>query len=101
MMMAVLFRGKLIPVPTVERAQRFLQDERVPLEMLAVGRRFITGSPRSVRAAIEDLAGHYGAQEVFLVNILHRHTARRRSYELLAAEFQSLNSSIREHTFAG
>jgi len=100
MIMALLLRGKLIPVPTVERARQFLRDERVPLEMLAAGRRFITGPPSSVRAAIEDLAGHYGAQEVFLVNILHSHAARRRSYELLATEFNLANSQARERAIA-
>jgi luciferase family oxidoreductase group 1 len=87
MMMTMLFRGKLIPVPTIERARQFLAEEKVPGEMLAAGRRFITGSPSKVRAAIEALAIQYGAREVFLVNILHSHPARRRSYELVAKEF--------------
>ncbi len=87
MMMAMLFRGRLITVPTVERARQFLADEKVPLEMLTTGRRFITGSPQRVKAAIESLAQEYGAQEVFLVNILHSHAARRRSYELIAEAF--------------
>ncbi len=87
MMMALLHRGRLIPVPTVEHAERFLAQENVPLEMLAAGRRFITGSPKKVRASIEALAAEYGAEEVFLVNILHSHAARRRSYELVAEEF--------------
>ena len=29
MMMTLLFRGQSIPVPTVERARRFLEDERL------------------------------------------------------------------------
>jgi len=36
---------------------------------------------------VEALASDYGANEVFLVNILHNHAARRRSYELVAGEF--------------
>lgn len=87
MMMTLLVRGKLIPVPTIERARQFLEEERVPLEMLSAGRRFIAGSPRKVRAALEALARDYGAAEIFLVNILHDHAARRRSYELVAEEF--------------
>ncbi len=51
MMMTQLVRGKFIPVPTVEHARQFLAEERVPLEMLTAGRRFITGSPATVRQA--------------------------------------------------
>ena len=87
MMMTMLYRGMLIPVPTVERAQAFLESEGVPLEILTAGRRFITGSPAKVRASLQSLAAEYGAQELFLVNILHSHAARRLSYELVAAEF--------------
>lgn len=87
MMMALLHRGRLIPVPTIERARQFLQEEKTPLELLGAGRRFIAGSPAKVRAEVEALAEDYGATEVFLVNILHDHAARRRSYELVAREF--------------
>jgi luciferase family oxidoreductase group 1 len=87
MMMAMLARGRLIAVPTVERARQFVKEEQVSLDLLAAGRRFIAGSPSKVRAQIENVAKQYGAEEVFLVNILHDHQARRRSYELIAAEF--------------
>lgn len=84
MMMTMLFRGRTIPVPTVERAEQFLREEGVPLEMLAAGRRFITGAPDETLAAIQSVAADYGADEVLVVNILHSHQARLRSYELLA-----------------
>ncbi len=71
----------------MEHAQRFLEEEGVPLEMLAAGRRIIAGSPATVRDLIEKLAGEYCAEEVFIVNIMHDHAARRRSYELIAREF--------------
>ena len=99
MMMTMLSRGRLIPVPTVERAERFLKDERVPLEMLTAGRRFITGSPRNVRSALESLRADYGADEMFLVNILHDQAARRRLYELIAEEF-SLGTSTQQSAVA-
>lgn len=100
MMMALLFRGRLTPVPTVERAREFLREENVPLEMRAAGRRFITGSPRRVRAEIEAVAAQYGAQEVLLVNILHSHEARRRSYQLIAEEFGLAGSRQRKSALA-
>ncbi len=87
MMFAQLVQGKLIPVPTVEHAEEFLQSQDVPLEMLTANRRFITGSPQSVRASLEALSSEYGANELLLVNILHDHAARLHSYELVAREF--------------
>jgi luciferase family oxidoreductase group 1 len=88
MMMLMLFRGKLIPVPPIETAEEFLAAEGVAVEALPAGRRVITGSPTKVRSAIEAVAEDYGAQEVFVVNILYDHAARVRSYELLAEVFE-------------
>ena len=88
MMMTLLFRGRFIAVPTVEQAEEFLREEKLPLDMVPVGRRIITGDPARVRSAIEAVAADYGAEEVFLVNIMHDHAARRRSYELIAEEFR-------------
>jgi hypothetical protein len=55
--------------------------------MLPPNRRMIAGDAAAVRAAIESVAAAYGAEEVFVVNILYDHAARRRSYELLASAF--------------
>jgi luciferase family oxidoreductase group 1 len=91
MMMTLLFRGRTIQVPTVERAEHFLREEGLTPEQAPANRRIITGSPDRVRAAIEALASDYQAEEVLIVNILHSHEARRRSYELIARAF-CLNS---------
>jgi luciferase family oxidoreductase group 1 len=87
MMMLLLFRGQLIPVPPVEEALEFLAHEGAHMETLPVNRRVIAGDPSAVRAALEALAHDYGADEVFIVNILYDHAARMRSYELLARAF--------------
>jgi luciferase family oxidoreductase group 1 len=87
MMMTMLFRGRSIQVPTVERAQRFLEEEKLLPDQVPAGRRIITGTPGRVREAIEAVARDYEAEEVLIVNILHDHAARRRSYELIAQEF--------------
>jgi len=71
----------------VEEALDFLAREGGPMEALPVHRRIIAGSPTSVRGALERLAQDYGADEVFVVNILYDHAARLRSYELLAKAF--------------
>jgi luciferase family oxidoreductase group 1 len=88
MMSIMPSNGRSMPVPTVERAEQFLKEtERAP-QTLPPGRRIITGSPRRVRAAIEAIAAEYAAEEVFVVDIMHEHAARRRSYELIAEAFR-------------
>jgi len=88
MLMLMLYRGRLIPVPSVETALAFLAQEGVPAETLPVGRRLVVGNPRKVRSMIEEVAAGYGAEEVFVVNIMHDHLARKRSYELIAKVFE-------------
>jgi len=83
MMLSLLKRGRLVPVPPVDKALRYLETrERSP-----GGRRAVIGSPRTVRAGLEAVAAEYGAEELLLLTITHDHAARRRSYELVADEF--------------
>jgi len=88
MMMLLLFRGVLIPVPPVEKAEEFLAKEGLAPQSLPIRRRIIAGDPRQVRTALESVAAEYGAEEVFVVNILYDHAARVRSYELIASAFE-------------
>jgi luciferase family oxidoreductase group 1 len=83
MAIAMLRRGRLIPVPPVDKAVRFLESEGSP----PPGRRLVLGSPATVRAGLEAVAEAYGAEEVIVVGITHDHAARRRSYELIAGAF--------------
>ena len=85
MAMAMLRRGRLIPVPPVEKAERFLKGEG--LLDRPVGRRLVLGTPDRVRAEIEQVAADYHAEEVIVVSITYDHGARRRSYELIAEAF--------------
>jgi luciferase family oxidoreductase group 1 len=78
----LLRQGRLIEVPPVEKALRFLQDQGPPR-----GRRLVYGPPPVVRARLEEVAEKYGADELMLVNVMYDHAARRRSYELVAEEF--------------
>jgi alkanesulfonate monooxygenase SsuD/methylene tetrahydromethanopterin reductase-like flavin-dependent oxidoreductase (luciferase family) len=55
---------------------------------LPVGRRIIVGTPQKVRSMIEEVAADYGAEEIFIVNIMYQHAARKRSYELIAKAFE-------------
>ncbi len=89
----LLQRGTLIPVSPVERAVRFLEEERARTAanpaVLPRARRRVVGSPATVREKLEAVAREYGTDELMLVTITHDHAARRRSYELVAEEFGS------------
>jgi luciferase family oxidoreductase group 1 len=87
MMLLMLFRGQPIPIPSVEKAQEFLAGQGLPFHLLPGGRRFVTGSPATVRRELENVAAEYGAEEILAVTNVFDHNARRRSYELLAREF--------------
>ena len=80
MAMALLRQGRLIPVPPVARALRFLASGHAGPS----GRRMVLGSPDVVAAGLREVAESYGAEEVIVVTITHDPEARRRSYELLA-----------------
>ncbi len=85
MAMRELRAGRLIAVPRVEKAMRYL--ERQGENGAGRGRRLILGTGEQVRTGLEDLAGAYGADEVIVVTITHDPEARRRSYELIADAF--------------
>jgi luciferase family oxidoreductase group 1 len=83
MAIAFLHSGRLIPVPSVGKALAFFAENEVP----PTGRRAVVGAPDTVRAGLEEVAQDYGADELMLVAIVHEHSARRRSYELVAGAF--------------
>ena len=84
MAMRLFLSGTFIPVPPVEKALKFLAENRSREPSLGRQRRRIAGSPERVRAAVEAVADEYGAEEAMIVTITHEHEARRRSYELIA-----------------
>jgi luciferase family oxidoreductase group 1 len=83
-----LRRNQLIAVPPPEEATEFLAREaRLTPSGDIPGRRGVVGSPETVRAGLEEVAGAYHADEVIVVTITYDHAMRRRSYELLAEAF--------------
>jgi luciferase family oxidoreductase group 1 len=85
---ALLNEGQFIPVPPIDKALRFL-DERGPSpDTVARPRRAIIGAPAAVKRGIEEVASLYGAEEAMIVTITYDHSARRRSYELIAEAFK-------------
>ena len=96
MAMVALRRGRLIPVPPVEKALRFLAGEGPPAPPEAGGRRMVLGTPERVRDELSALARAYVAEELIVVTITHDHGARRRSYELIAEAFGQRPTAGRE-----
>jgi luciferase family oxidoreductase group 1 len=85
MLFRLLHRGQLIAVPSPDEAIRFLENDGAGGSSRS--RRVVLGTAATVRAELEAIAEDYGAEEIMVVNILHDHTARRRSYALLAEAF--------------
>ena len=83
----LLRRGRLVAVPPPEKAQRYLELHADEQGGSPSDRTRLTGTPAQVGAEIKEIAAVYGADEAIVVTITHDHEARRRSYELLAAEF--------------
>ena len=85
MSMRLLRQGQLIPVPAPEKAIAYLRSIGQPTDHgFTDGRRGVIGSPQTVAAALRELAELYGAEELIVVTITHDHSARLRSYELIA-----------------
>jgi luciferase family oxidoreductase group 1 len=85
MVITLLGRGRLIKVPPVNEAKRWLDAHG--LTDVPADRRVVVGSPERVRRELERVAEEYGADELMIVTITHDHAARRRSYELVADAF--------------
>ncbi len=82
-----LFRGDLRQIPSVDEALAELAaSPAAPPEASEWPRAFV-GSPATVRAKILALGAALKLDELMVVTITHDHTARLRSYELLAAAF--------------
>jgi luciferase family oxidoreductase group 1 len=87
MAFTLFLQGRLIPVPPVETALKFLEEHTDEVDALGRRRRWLVGSSETVKPGIEELAAEYGADEVMIVTITYDHDARKRSYELLARAF--------------
>ena len=77
--------GEPTVVPPVDKALRHLKAA----DGLSAppGRRTVVGSPATVRGNLAEVAAEYGADELMVVTVTHRHEDRRRSYELIAEAF--------------
>src|SRR5688572_5401431 len=82
-----LHRREFTPVPSPEEASRYVYNaqERVVVEMNRL--RHFVGTPSKVAAMIRHVAEDTQADEIMVTTMIHGVEERRRSYELLAAEW--------------
>lgn len=83
MMMHHLLRGRLIAVPSEEVSLAWRRDNPA----IERNRRQALGTPVQVRTELDTVAAVYDADEVLMVNIMHDHAMRLRSYALVAEEY--------------
>lgn len=84
MVMALMFRGEIIPVPSVADAKAWAArnpDDAQPIM------RITHGDKRQVRDGLAKLAADYEADELMMVNILPDSASRHASYRLIAEAF--------------
>ncbi|HET8773122.1 MAG TPA: LLM class flavin-dependent oxidoreductase [Thermoanaerobaculia bacterium] len=89
MMFTLFFRGQLIPIPPIDKAIAFLEQQPKDDDPFRTHRRAIIGSPAKVKQGIEEVAAEYGADEIMIVTNTFAHDDRKRSYELIARAFQA------------
>jgi len=87
MAFTLFLQGRLIPVPPVETALTFVAEHAQEIDALGRRRRWLVGSPATVKPGLEEVAAQYRAEEVMVVTITYDHAARKRSYDLLAGAF--------------
>lgn len=81
-------QGILGPIPTPEEAIAELGTAaELPPASGDEWPRYFAGAPETVRDRLIDMASVLKADELMVVTIVHDHTARMRSYELLAEAF--------------
>jgi luciferase family oxidoreductase group 1 len=83
----LLEQGRLKPLPSVEEATAYPYSDFEREHIRANRARAFIGSPETLRRKLTAFAEQAGISEVMAMTMTHSHTARRRSYELLAEAF--------------
>lgn len=80
-------RGEFLPLPSPETALAYPYSAQEREVLREYRSRTLVGTPAQLRAGIEQRVRDSGADEVMITSNLYDHTARLRSYELLAQVF--------------
>ncbi|WP_085994392.1 LLM class flavin-dependent oxidoreductase [Oceanobacillus senegalensis] len=74
-------------IPSIEEAEAYHYSDEDMEKMEKIKQNQIIGSPKEVRAELENLQKAYQVDEFMIVTITYSYEARKKSYELLAKEF--------------
>jgi luciferase family oxidoreductase group 1 len=85
MVMALMFRGEIIPVPSVADAKAWAARHPADAQPIM---RITHGTKAQVRESLSQIADDYQADELMLVNILPEAASRYASYRLIAEAFE-------------
>jgi luciferase family oxidoreductase group 1 len=80
-------KGDIGPYPSVEEALAYDYQPFEQAQVDAHRHDAVIGDPASVKKQIEDIAAHYGVDDITIVTITHDPAARIRSHELVAEAF--------------
>lgn len=81
--------GRLAPLPSPEEALAYAYTPRERATVQERRELLFVGTPEKVRAQIEQIVAETQADEVMVTSLIHSHTERLRSYELLAKAFET------------
>ncbi len=81
------------PLPSVEEATNYPYTDYERNFIEASKERMFIGSPTTVGAQLRDLAAQSAVGEIMITSLIHDHQARKRSYELLAQEFDLIQTA--------
>ena len=80
-------RGVFVPFEPAEVASAYLRETGQEARIEQYRKRELVGTGAQVAAGIRALAGEVGVDEIAIVTWTHDEAVRRRSYQLIAAEF--------------
>ncbi len=80
-------KGLSQPIPSPETALAYPYTRHEREFVASYGASHTVGTPEQVRAGLERLAERYSADEIMITAALHDHSARVRSFELIAGAF--------------
>ncbi len=80
-------QGDLRPIPPPDEALRELGAARDPI-VQSEWPRYVVGAPDTVRLRLTAIAEQLRIDELMAITVIHDHTARLQSYELLARYFE-------------
>ncbi len=84
MVMALMFRGEIIPIPSVKDAKAWAARNPADAQPIM---RITHGDKGQVHHGLTQVAADYGADELMLVNVLPDSASRHASYRLVAEAF--------------